>query len=731
LNVADAFNDNQTKLGDFRVSALNPVQTKTATTLDYGYDDNGNLVKDLNKDLVTYGGGNGIQYNYLNLPTTITVKKDAVSNKGTITYTYDAAGNKLKKQTIDYSTSGKTITTTTTYINGFVYESKITTPANTPNDDYTDKLQFIPDEEGRIRPTGNTSQPWAFDYFLKDHLGNVRMVLTDEVKTNLYSAATLEGTYDASTNSMVNFEKGFYRIDNTKITLETSIPSWGTETVANTKLYYNNNGNPPANTNYPAGCTPTQTAGSTKLYKLNGNSNQTGLELMIKVMAGDHIDIFGKSYYLNTTAITNNNSTTLNALTLMTDMLLAPGNAAAAKGISASQLNTINSSVIPSSFFRGSNSEPTTTIPKAYINYIFLDENFKYAGGGASRVGASGVVKDHWQSDVQLQNITVPKNGYIFVYVSNESNFDVFFDNLQVIHKPGPILEETHYYPFGLTMAGISSGAAGGLENKIKFQGQEFQHKEFSDGSGLEMYGFKYRMDDPQIGRFWQIDPLASKYVYNSTYAFSENKVTSYVELEGLEAVNPQYIIGQAKKELAAIFQYGADLIGRFSWNTGVTVKNDNQSKSVNLTVSSNSGATMSSIIQHNSNEGAPPLLKAKVKVESNKTLAKSDVNTPVVSGSQTTSQNQDGTQTSKTELKTQTPEGLTVGGAVSTSSNGNVTMAASVSASDGSTSAEAQASRTTNSSNGTDKFEVKIKLEQKIDNTSVSLHSSIIYNNN
>ena len=56
-------------------------------------------------------------------------------------------------------------------------------------------------------------------------------------------------------------------------------------------------------------------------------------------------------------------------------------------------------------------------------------------------------VKDHWYVDAQLQNITVPKNGYISVYASNESNLDVFFDNLQVMHKPGPILEETHYYP--------------------------------------------------------------------------------------------------------------------------------------------------------------------------------------------------------------------------------------------------------------------------------------------
>ena len=151
----------------------------------------------------------------------------------------------------------------------------------------------------------------------------------------------------------------------------------------------------------------------------------------------------------------------------------------------------------------------------------------------ASNCGYDGVSTTADNVKTHSDAVSISRGGYLYVYCSNESNIDVFFDNLQIVDTRGSLVETDNYYPFGLTMAGISSKAAGKLENKYKYNGKEHQHQEFSDGSGLEWYDYEHRMYDSQIGRFFTQDMIIDSFPSFSPYQYAKNNPILYMDING------------------------------------------------------------------------------------------------------------------------------------------------------------------------------------------------------
>ena len=146
---------------------------------EYAYDKNGNLTKDLNKNIT------GIQYNCLNLPSKVTF-----GNGNTITYTYAADGTKLRT----VHKAGST-TTTTDYCGNVVYENG------------TQKLLLT--EEGYV-----TLADSKYHYYLKDHQGNNRVVISQSgtvEETNHYYPF---GGVFAATNNVQPYKYNGKEFDN-------------------------------------------------------------------------------------------------------------------------------------------------------------------------------------------------------------------------------------------------------------------------------------------------------------------------------------------------------------------------------------------------------------------------------------------------------------------------------------------------------------------------------------
>jgi RHS repeat-associated protein len=141
---------------------------------------------------------------------------------------------------------------------------------------------------------------------------------------------------------------------------------------------------------------------------------------------------------------------------------------------------------------------------------------------------------------------SVPRYAFNYVY-----NYTDHLGNIRLSYALDPnenilkIVEENHYYPFGLTHHNYNTDKAdfttqpSGLElNQVSATSRlpykyKYNGKELQDELDLNVYDYGKRNYDPAIGRFFNIDRFAEKYSNTNPYHYTKNNPIYFVEVMG------------------------------------------------------------------------------------------------------------------------------------------------------------------------------------------------------
>lgn len=467
-------------------------QDGSTTGTDYEYDLNGNLTRDKNKDVTS------VNFDHLNKPVNI-----SFGNASYIGNSYTAAGAKVQEHIQDAVTGANKATD---YVGNFVYQN--------------DTLQYILTDNGRS-VYDPVNQTFREEYFVKDHLGNVRSVI------DVYTYATQEyfATYEVASANLENLF--FETIDEVRDDKPGS--TWN---------------------------------GDLKSARLNGAdpTRVTGTSALLKVMAGDKVEMTVNNYFEN---YDPDQDTPLQPEDLLSSIVstLTGGQGGSLPG-EAHDTKLIDRTFTQSNYsifdqVVQNNTDPSK--PKASLNYILFDENMQIIPGSSGLFQANG--SNTWTQIGTTTPLVMPVNGYLAVYLNNASQIsgclscsDVFFDQLVLRFTRGNLKEEAHYYPHGLPIAGMGSTAHGFVENRKKYQGNEY-----IKDLGLNWMDFNNRQYDPQLGRFLAIDPLADAGGQDifSPYAAMGNNPGIVVDPDGtIIRINGSFMATPIVKTLNSYFKF-------------------------------------------------------------------------------------------------------------------------------------------------------------------------------
>ncbi|MCA0427273.1 MAG: RHS repeat-associated core domain-containing protein [Bacteroidetes bacterium] len=453
-------------------SGLNDFPDRAKNGKDYEYDENMRLKTDKNQEIQL------ISYNVLGLVQTIEWK-----NGDYLINNYDAGGTKWRSR---FYHQGKCLEDLE-YYGPAVYRNGM--------------LDIIHHEEGRLVAekqvsngivTGLTGK-YLYHYDYRDHLGNTRMTYTPALDPNGNWKCTYEeGDYDSGEGEGdTNFDPN----DDEPVFGGKSAPI-KTNEMAHEGIY------------------------SGKMDKPFGTHIRFDVQMSDTVRA--------KAYAF----VKENKKSDIpgNPGWLLQLLSLHPGvKQVGPDGTSGNSKPIIGINTVPLLLEAGKVMQgiPNVERMKGHLVIRTLDSNGNVVGLQSVGVNTEGVWTE-LENELVINN-PLAKEAEIFVGAS-EGNL-VYFDDIAVERKRmlANILQENHYYPYGLNIKGLEYTDAGPDTNHYALM----TGKELVMRNHLEYYDFGARMYDPRIGRWISPDPLANRREWLSTYNYCQDNPINRIDPTG------------------------------------------------------------------------------------------------------------------------------------------------------------------------------------------------------
>jgi RHS repeat-associated protein len=112
------------------------------------------------------------------------------------------------------------------------------------------------------------------------------------------------------------------------------------------------------------------------------------------------------------------------------------------------------------------------------------------------------------------------------------------------VQTPEEILQENHYYPFGLNHSYAWMDNSAQPNNQYQYNG-----KELNEEFGLNWQDYGKRWYDPAIARFPSVDPIIDQFPYLTPYNYASNDPVKNIDLWGLQGYNMTWAYAREQQQ--------------------------------------------------------------------------------------------------------------------------------------------------------------------------------------